>query len=183
MEAKATGARYAPQSLTIQGILKDMYSTFSTDLEAATDKEATSNRDYELFIKEKSAELAALKMAKKSREEQKAEAEVKLADATTLYDDTDKQKAADIEFFDATKEACLAKSDEWNTRKALREEELAGITEALEILTTDEARELFASAIKVGKEVGAEAKYDTEAVALSFTQMASDDSVSKPISK
>jgi hypothetical protein len=163
--------------------LKDLYNTFSTDLEAATSKEATSNRDYELFIKEKQAELAAMEMAKKLREEQKAEAEVALAEATQLYDDTDKQKAADIEFFDATKEACLAKNDEWTTRKTLREEELAGISEALKILSTDEARELFASAIKVGKEVGAQAKYDTEAVALSFMQVANDDSVSKPISK
>jgi len=166
--------------------LKDLYNTFSTDLEAATLKEATSNRDYELFIKEKSAELAAMEMAKKSREEQKAEAEVKLADATTLYDDTDKQMAADIEFFDATKEACLAKSDEWNTRKALREEELAGITEALKILSSDEARELFASAIKAGKETGADASYDpasTTIVPLSLLQVASDDAASVPITK
>jgi hypothetical protein len=185
MEAKA-GGQYAPQSVTIQGILKDLYNTFSTDLEAATGKEASSNRDYELFIKEKSAELAAMGMAKKSREEQKAEAEVKLADATTLYDDTDKQLAADIAFFDATKEACLAKSDEWNTRKKLREEELAGITEALTILSSDEARELFASAIKIGKETGVDASYDpksTTIVPLSFLQTADGDAARVPITK
>merc|ERR1719356_1714263 len=163
MDSSSNG-KYAPQSLTIQGILKDMYDTFGTDLEAATSKEATANRDYELYIKEKQEELAALEAAKKLREEKKAEAEEKLADATALYDETDKTMAADIEFFDATKEGCLAKSEEWNTRKALRVEEIDGINQALEILTSDSARELFASAIKAGKEVGADTKYKTEAV-------------------
>merc|ERR1719356_153041 len=111
MDSSSNG-KYAPQSLTIQGILKDLYDTFSTDLEAATSKEATANRDYELFIKEKQEELAALEAAKKLREEKKAEAEEKLADATALYDETDKTMAADIEFFDATKEGCLEKKAE-----------------------------------------------------------------------
>merc|ERR1719178_280364 len=57
-----------------------------------------------------------------------------------------------IEFFDQTKAACLAKHDEWNIRAAERKEELAGIEEALKILTSDEARELFAKSIKPGLE-------------------------------
>merc|ERR1719343_508717 len=35
-----SGAHYAPQSLTIQGILKDLYNTFSTNVEQSTSKEA-----------------------------------------------------------------------------------------------------------------------------------------------
>merc|ERR1719473_2164517 len=68
---------------------------------------------------------------------------------------------ADTAFFDATKEACKAKSDEWDTRKSLREEELDGITKALEVLTSDEARELFAASIKPGKETGMDTSKDT----------------------
>jgi predicted nucleic acid-binding Zn-ribbon protein len=151
-----SSSKYAPQSLTIQGILKDMYDTFSTDVEETTLKEATNNRDYELFIKTKQAEKAAMEAAKKLREEQKADAEQALAEATAMYDETDATKASDEEFFDATKESCLAKKAEMDLRVAARTEELAGISKALEILTSDSARELFASAIKVGKEVGAD---------------------------
>merc|ERR1719482_68475 len=68
------------------------------------------------------------------------------------YEDTEKQMHADMEFFDQTKKACKSKHEEWETRKELREQELQGIDKALEILTGDEARELFAKAIKPGVE-------------------------------
>jgi len=66
------------------------------------------------------------------------------------YDDTDKQVQADTTFFDATKAACESKSKEWEIRKDMRDQELAGIAKGLEILTSDESRKLFASSIKPG---------------------------------
>merc|ERR1711920_971168 len=45
-------AKYAPQSWTVQGILRDMYETFAKDLESATLDEATRNRNYEQFMHE-----------------------------------------------------------------------------------------------------------------------------------
>jgi len=170
------GKRYAPQSDTVQGILKDMYETFTNDLETDTNSEATSNRDFENFIATKTKELNELKATKEKKEGQKVEAEAQLADTTQIYDDTEAQMNADIEFFDATKEACEAKSAEWTTRKHLRAEELEGIAKALEILTTDDARELFGSAIKAGKETGMDASFDSGVdIAPAFIQLASSD--------
>merc|ERR1719156_278130 len=40
-------ASYSPASATIQGILKDMYDTFSMSLEKATESEATQQKNYE----------------------------------------------------------------------------------------------------------------------------------------
>jgi hypothetical protein len=51
--AADASASYAPQSATVQGILKDMYDTFSTDLEKQTASEANANRDFEALIAEK----------------------------------------------------------------------------------------------------------------------------------
>jgi len=102
--------RFAPQSVTIQGILTDMYSTFTTDLEEATQDEAAANRKFEDYIYQKEVELADLKATKLKKEGQKADAESLLADTTQAYDDTEAQKEADIEFFDETKKACTAKS-------------------------------------------------------------------------
>jgi len=144
--------RFAPQSVTIQGILTDMYSTFVTDLEEATQDEASANRKFETYIDEKQVALADYKADKLKKEGQKADAESLLADTTQAYDDTEAQKEADIEFFDETKKACSAKNEEWVVRKKLREDEITGMKEALKILTSDEARELFATAIKPGKE-------------------------------
>jgi len=167
------GAKYTPQSSTVQGMLKDMYETFATDLMVDTAAEATANTNYENFIATKVAELKKMQEIKKEKEDEKAEAESQLADTQQLYDDTTAQKNADIVFFDETKAACQSKHDEWTTRSSLREEEIAGITKALEILTGDDARELFASAIKEGKEVRALDKYDTGRD-ISFLQLASD---------
>jgi len=144
--------KYAPQSATIQGILSDMYTTFSADLEEAISDEASANRKFEDYIYQKQVELNDLRKSKQNKEEQKAEAETLLADTTQEYDDTEAQKAADIEFFDQTKEACSDKNEAWVVRKELRDAEVEGMNEALEILTSDEARELFAKAIKPGKE-------------------------------
>merc|ERR1719248_479997 len=59
---------------------------------------------------------------------------------------------ADIEFFDETKAACQSKHEEWEVRKEMRAQEIEGITKALEILTSDDARALFAKSIKPGVE-------------------------------
>mmetsp|Transcript_39571 Transcript_39571/g.88583 ORF Transcript_39571/g.88583 Transcript_39571/m.88583 type:complete len:706 (-) Transcript_39571:63-2180(-) len=145
---------YAPQSISIQGILSDMYATFASDLEKGTRTEAKRNAEYEAFIKAKQEELAAMSELKESKEQQKTEAETLLAQESQLYDDTEAQMNADIKFFDATKAACREKHSEWTARQSMRSEELAGIEKALEILTTDEARELFGHTIVAGRKTG-----------------------------
>jgi len=154
-------SKYTPQSLTIQGMLRDMYENFARDIQEATNTEATKNRNYEEFMEEKAKELADLEALKAEKEADKAKAEEDLADATQEYDDTEAQKKADIEFFDETKKSCKEKHDAWVERSSLRMEEIAGVEKAIEILSSDKARELFESSIKAGKEVRADDSYDT----------------------
>jgi len=168
-------SKYTPQSLTIQGMLADMYENFARDVQEATNTEATKNRNYEEFMEEKAKELAALEADKADKEAKKSKAEEDLADATQEYDDTEAQMKADIEFFDETKKSCKAKHDEWVERSSLREEEIEGVSKAIEILSTDEARELFESSIKEGKEVKADDSYDTGTIT-SFLQKSADNS-------
>merc|ERR550532_3108165 len=63
---------------------------------------------------------------------------------------------------------CQTKSSEWEERKTLREEELAGVEKAIELLSSDAARELFSGAIEAGKATPAP----------SFLQLASDSELS-----
>merc|ERR1719387_3134733 len=147
-------ASYNPASATIQGILKDMYDTFSMNLEKATEAEATQQKNFESLIGVKENEMATLVEQRARREGEKADAEKDLADASQDLDDTTKQMKADTVFFDETKAACQAKADEWSERVRARTEELAGINKALEILTGDDAKALFNKAIKPGKETG-----------------------------
>jgi len=164
------GTKYAPQSATIQGILKDMFDTFSGDLESTTEEEARRNMNFEEFIAEKQQELTEMKELTATKEKQKAEAETMLADSTQEYDDTEAQLKSDIEFFDELKEGCEVKHEEWSERSALRKMELEGILKALEILTSDEARELFAKSIKEGKETNVDESKDS-GVKISLLQL------------
>jgi len=160
----AAKSGYAPQSATIQGMLADMYLTFSNDVQSSTNDEATRNHDFEELNASLEKENNQLKDTRAKKQNEKAEAEAMLADTTKAYDDTEAQMKADTEFFDVTKNACESKHAEYTTRDEMRVSELAGITQALEILTSDEARALFDKSIKPGVETG-------------FLQVASDPSL------
>merc|ERR1719393_330424 len=149
-EFASSKAGYAPQSATIQGMLGDMYLTFSSNLESATLDEANQNADYEKMYASLEKENNKMKATRKKKETEKAEAEAMLADTTKAYDDTERQMKADETFFDEVKKACTDKHKEWTTRVEMRKQELEGISKALEILTGDKARELFAKSIKPG---------------------------------
>merc|ERR1719498_1295116 len=129
-----------------------MYLTFSNNLESDTLEEANRNADYEQLYASLEEQNNKFKEERARKETEKAEAESMLADTTKAYEDTEKQMNADIEFFGQTKKACLSKHDEWTLREKLRNQELEGIDKALEILTGDDARELFAKSIKPGVE-------------------------------
>merc|ERR1719311_342012 len=120
-EFTSAEAGYAPQSATIQGMLGDMYLTFSNNLESATLDEANQNADYEQMYATLEKENNKFKATRQRKETEKAEAEAMLADTTKAYDDTEKQMKADTEFFDQTKAACKSKHDEWTVRKEMRE--------------------------------------------------------------
>jgi len=145
-------AGYAPQSATIQGMLADMYLTFSDDLQSSTTDEANRNSNFEELYASLEKENNQLKDTRDKKNAEKADAEAMLADTTKAYDDTEKQMKADTEFFDQTKAACESKHEEWTERDNMRKEELDGISKAIEILTSDDARALFAKSIKPGVE-------------------------------
>jgi len=146
--------KYAPQSFTVQGILSEMYTTFAADLESATQAEATQNREFENYMHLKATQKASKETQRADKRKQKSEAEEQLADTQAIYDETDAQRKADIKFFDQTKEACESKHSAWVDRKTLRDEELAGVTQALAVLTTDTNRDRFINHISEGKSTG-----------------------------
>merc|ERR1719456_947065 len=123
-EFTSAKAGYAPQSATIQGMLGDMYLTFSNNLESDTLEEANQNHDYEQLYATLEKQNNKFKEERARKETEKAEAEAMLADTTKAYEDTEKQMKADEEFFDQTKKACESKHKEWTVRVQMRDQEL-----------------------------------------------------------
>lgn len=143
---------YSPQSETIQGILKDMYATFTTNLESNTADDMKSQGQFETKIALLQKQHKTFSESKQKKELEKADKEQTLADTQQQLEDTTNQLNDDAEFFDVTKKQCKAKSDEWDERHRLRAEELSGIAEALKILDNEDARKLFDTSIKAGFE-------------------------------
>merc|ERR1719409_1011361 len=156
-------ASYSPASATIQGILKDMYDTFSMNLEKGTETEATQQKNFETLMATKAKEMSTLASTREAKEGHKAAAEKNLADASQELDDTKTQMEADTALFDDAKAACNSQAAEWNERVRARSEELAGINKGLEILTSDESRALFSKAIKPGMETFLQERSASEA--------------------
>jgi len=159
LSGKKDASSYSPQSATIQGILSDMYATFGKNLQMSTGDEATAHRNYEDLMSTYQKQLTTLQETLVKKEQKKSEDEIQLADATQVYADSEEQLKAEIELFDATKTSCTEKTSDWSKRSSLRTAELDGIKKALEILTSDEAKELFAKAIKPGVSPGGAASF------------------------
>merc|ERR1719198_1777876 len=81
-------ASYNPASATIQGILKDMYDTFSMNLEKATEAEATQQKNFEAISAVNKQQQMEDSSVRTKKEQEKADAEKLLADTTQELDDT-----------------------------------------------------------------------------------------------
>merc|ERR1719473_1148048 len=67
----------------------------------------------------------------------------KLATDKAEKKEKEDQNTRDVTFLADTKTACNTKAQEWSTRKGLRAGEIAAISQALGILRSDDARDLF----------------------------------------
>merc|ERR1719456_716841 len=139
-------ASYSPQSATVTGILKDMYDTFAAALERSNQDESNKQKSFEEVVAEKEKKIKILQGMITDKSAEKAENSQSLAENEQLLEATQAQLKEDEVFFATASKSCKEKSDEWDERGRLRTEELAGINEALEILTSDDARATFASA-------------------------------------
>merc|ERR1719182_1107263 len=135
IQQKGPFGDYAPASGAIQGILKGMYDSFTSDLESKNADQAMKQKQYEELSATKSAELATLQSTLEKKKETLGEDTKTMTDSSVERDETQAQLADDETFFEETKSACKAKADEWAERSRLRTEELAGINKAIEILT------------------------------------------------
>ena len=99
---------YAPASTAIQGTLKNMYDTFTSQLEAANADESGKQKRYEELMVTKSSELATLKTTLDNQQTSLGETSKNLADSEEEKASTQKQLDNDEDFFEDAKEQCKA---------------------------------------------------------------------------
>merc|ERR1719160_1815354 len=144
------GNKYSPFEPTITQILKDLLESFKATQETETSNEADCQKSYEEIMDSKSKELATKKKMLAQKEEAKAKQNKDEAANQAQWQVAADQLKAANKVFKGAKASCTKLAEKWEERKKLRDEELKGIKEALETLTSDDARALIGKAAADG---------------------------------
>merc|ERR1719218_273226 len=134
---------YAPQSGQIFGILKQMKETFETNLSTSQKEEMAAQQAYEDLKAAKEAEIKAGTEQKDQKTQELADTDEKLANDKQDLEDTRNSLSADQKFLMNLKETCQMTDQEWEERQKARAEETQAVSEALAILSTDDAHDPF----------------------------------------
>lgn len=134
---------YAPQSGQIFGILKQMQETFETDLSESQKQEIADQASYLELKKAKEAEIQASSDSLEAKSEQLANADQTLAQSKEDREDTYASLAVDKKFLMELKVNCKMTDTEWAARQKLRQDELTAVAKAIEVLSSDQARDQF----------------------------------------
>merc|ERR1719443_499903 len=141
-QAPSAGS-YAPQSGQILGILKQMLETFESNLSQTQKDELQGSADYENLKASKESEIGAGQDQIETKTQELATTDEKNAQAKTDLEDTEASLAADQKFLENLRAQCSAMDAEWEARSKTRAEEMEAVAKALEILSGDDAHDLF----------------------------------------
>merc|ERR1719440_104941 len=158
MQSPHKGA-YETQSGAIQGILADMMDSFTRDYASNDEEEKEKQKDFDALIKTKTDDLKQLEKALTDKTMNEGDDVKQLATDQKEREETEDELKATEEFLETTIDACKAKADEWAERSRLRTEELAGMNEAIDILTSDTAKGTFATAVDTFVQLGMETRH------------------------
>jgi len=151
MEAKpndlvgaAAGAKsYNSRSGQILGLISEMRDEFGRDLVSAQKEELDALVAYQHLRAAKIAEIEAAQAQKEQKEKQLADLLQAVAQAKEDLASTAEAVAADEKFLAGLIEGCAKVDEEYAKRAKVRGDELVALSEALKILTEDDARALF----------------------------------------
>jgi len=119
----------------IIGLLEVAESDFSKGLEEMISAEESAVAEYEKATKENEVAKATKEQDVKYKTKEAKALDKSAAEATGDKDGVNTELDAVLEYWDKLTEECVAKADPYEERKKRREEEIAGLKEALGILS------------------------------------------------
>merc|ERR1719313_2622923 len=134
---------YAPASGQILGILKQMKETFESNLSQSQKDELADSEGYESTKAAKEDEIKAAGDQIEAKTQELADTDEKLAQAKQDLEDTEAAKAADEKFLANLREQCKQMDAEFEERTKTRTLVIEAVSKALEILSSDDAHDLF----------------------------------------
>merc|ERR1719248_397323 len=129
----------------IFGILKQMKETFESNLSSSQKEEMQSQTAYDDLKSAKETEIKAGEDQSDTKTQELADTDEKLAQAKQDLDDTRMSLDADQAFLLNLKETCQMTDQEFEERTKTRQEEIQAVSQALAILSSDDAHDTFTS--------------------------------------
>merc|ERR1719482_1329409 len=143
----AAGAKsYNSRSGQIFGILNQMHEEFGKDLAAAQKEELRAMITFHNLKAAKMQEIDAATDLKNHKSAELAQATQDDATAKQDLEDTQNAMAADQKFLLELKNNCAIADKEYAERSKMRSDEIVALSEALKMLTDEDARDLFGRA-------------------------------------
>jgi len=134
---------YAPQSGEIFGILRQMKETFESNLSESQKEEMANQKAYEELKAAKEVEINAGQAQVDTKTEELADTDSKNAHAKEDIEDTRGSLSADEQFLMVLKEKCQMTDREWEERQKTRQQEMQAVSQAISVLSNDDAHDLF----------------------------------------
>jgi len=132
-----------PSSSIAVGILKSMRETMDEDQKSADRREAAAVASFLAMSRAKSAQIAALDGEIETKTTRIGELQVDMANKQADLDQSEETRSRNKKMLDDLTSSCTSQEKEWTSRSQLRAEEMKAIQETLEILSSEQARQVF----------------------------------------
>jgi len=139
---------YKARSFKIQEILADMLQTFRDNLADATKKENDAKSSYDTLSASKNSQLSAAQDALSGGDGESGARTLNAQESQDEVDALTTQVSNDEKYIGQAEDSYAIKVTEWEERKRLRTGEIAAISKAMEVLTSDDAKDIFSSSQK-----------------------------------
>jgi len=134
---------YKSRSTKIQSVLKKLQTTFQSNLDDATAKEASAKSSYEKLQGTKQGQLDKAQESLTKMEKESGAKGMSKADSQEEVDNLELQVKDDTKFISDTQTSMATKKTEWKARQVIRAGEQQAISQAVSILASDEAKDNF----------------------------------------
>eukprot|EP00397_Hematodinium_sp_SG-2012_P013908 GEMP01014133.1.p1 GENE.GEMP01014133.1~~GEMP01014133.1.p1 ORF type:complete len:659 (+),score=227.63 GEMP01014133.1:80-2056(+) len=136
---------YNSRSGEIFGILQHMEEEFRSNLSDAQKTETQQQAAFEKLKEAKLEEIAAATKLADKKDVELAETNEANAEAKDMLEDTKASLSADESFLMNLKQKCKETDAEYEQRQKTRSEESQAVSKAIEVLSSDDARDSFSS--------------------------------------
>lgn len=149
LNRKATfKSKYNSRTKEIVALLKKMQSTFSQNLVDATAAEAAAKASYDKLKTSKESMLSSTQAALVALVQENGARTLTKTEAQDEIKALEDQVTSDEGFISDVNTAHSTKSSEWTDREKLRMDEITAISQAISVLHSDDARDLFKKSFK-----------------------------------